>query len=229
MSDPTVKYVNRVLELKGACGSLTLIQKFVGDTSCVVWDASVVLAKYLEMESIRRENRTWLDKKVVVELGAGVGCAGLAAACYGARVVLTDLPKVVPHLWANVDVNRMIWDANSGRVEVKELTWGKDRATALPASDVVLMADCVYYDQSLQPLVSTLEDITSYDTDVLICQEIRDSSNQQEIWDQFLKLLKGKFEFEKIPISEQHPQFSSADIILLKAKKISWSRSKHNS
>jgi hypothetical protein len=32
-----------------SCGkSLTLCQKEVGDVSCVVWDAALILAKYLE-------------------------------------------------------------------------------------------------------------------------------------------------------------------------------------
>jgi len=32
-----------------SCGkSLTLCQKEVGDVSCVIWDAALVLAKYLE-------------------------------------------------------------------------------------------------------------------------------------------------------------------------------------
>jgi len=35
-----------------SCGkSLTLCQREVGDVSCVVWDAALVLAKYLEARS----------------------------------------------------------------------------------------------------------------------------------------------------------------------------------
>lgn len=60
---------------------LVLYQKEVGDVSCVVWDAALVLAKYLESETER--NKLYLHEKTIVELGAGLGCVALTAACFG--------------------------------------------------------------------------------------------------------------------------------------------------
>ena len=40
----------------------------------------------------------------VIEIGAGVGLAGLTAAQLGAQVVLTDLPDVLPGLHCNIEV-----------------------------------------------------------------------------------------------------------------------------
>jgi len=60
------------------CGkSLTLCQKEVGHVSCVVWDAALVLAKYLEARC--NDMRDWLLGPSVVERGAGMGCVGLRA------------------------------------------------------------------------------------------------------------------------------------------------------
>ena len=38
----------RKLEINSCGKSVTLCQKQVGDVSCVIWDASLVLGKYLE-------------------------------------------------------------------------------------------------------------------------------------------------------------------------------------
>jgi predicted nicotinamide N-methyase len=65
-----------------SCGkSLTLCQKEVGDVSCVVWDAALVLAKYLEARC--NDMQHWLRGRSVAELGAGMGCVGLTAVCFG--------------------------------------------------------------------------------------------------------------------------------------------------
>ena len=54
-----------------------------------VWPAAHVLARYLEKSG-------FAEKKTVLELGAGTGAAGLAAALCGATTVaLTDLDSVL--------------------------------------------------------------------------------------------------------------------------------------
>jgi len=64
------------------------------------WDASIVLAKYLE------HNHHFIEDKVVLELGAGTGIAGIAALLLHARFVrLTDLKYALPNLLANVESN----------------------------------------------------------------------------------------------------------------------------
>ena len=71
----------REYELENEIGSLFLNQKEIGDVNCVVWDAALVLAKYLEKRCSSDEN--FLKGKRIVELGAGLGCVGLVAAFYG--------------------------------------------------------------------------------------------------------------------------------------------------
>ena len=71
----------RKFEISSCCKSLTSCQKEVGDVSCVVWDAALVLAKYLEARC--NDMQDWLRGRSVVELGSGMGCVGLTAACFG--------------------------------------------------------------------------------------------------------------------------------------------------
>lgn len=71
----------RILDIEVCSKALTLYQKLEGDVSCVVWDASIVLSKYLEVKSQKTENL--LNGLKILELGAGVGCVGLTAATLG--------------------------------------------------------------------------------------------------------------------------------------------------
>ena len=68
----------------------------------IVWESAFCLAQYLRGEARARRIRG----RRVLELGAGTGLLGLAAAASGAkRVVLTDHPDAMPLLTRNVERN----------------------------------------------------------------------------------------------------------------------------
>mmetsp|Transcript_18592 Transcript_18592/g.24158 ORF Transcript_18592/g.24158 Transcript_18592/m.24158 type:complete len:254 (-) Transcript_18592:1191-1952(-) len=118
-------------------------------TGSSVWDAAVVLAKYLE-KSGRARNKN------ILELGAGTGFVGLYAAALGAsHVVLTDLDECLPLLQANATKNP--YCANT---QVLALPWG---CQSLPQSiptdlDLILCADCLlpYATHLFKPLRDTI-------------------------------------------------------------------------
>lgn len=56
---------------------VTLHQQFEGQESCVVWDAAIVAAFFLQKHS------QWVKNKTVVELGSGTGALGIVAAVLG--------------------------------------------------------------------------------------------------------------------------------------------------
>ena len=62
-------------------GVLEIKQSEIGDVGCVVWDAALVLGKYLQTQHFLANHR--LENKRVVELGAGTGALGLIAATMG--------------------------------------------------------------------------------------------------------------------------------------------------
>merc|ERR1719261_2381890 len=76
-----------------------------------VWPSGEALARVLEGQSV-------LGKRVL-ELGAGTGVAGLAAARQGADVVVTDLPEMMPLLSANIRANSL-----GARAQALPLQWG---------------------------------------------------------------------------------------------------------
>ena len=70
-----------VREIDCANGSLEISQTEVGDVGCVVWDAALVLGKYLQTHHFIKKHK--LYGKRVLELGAGTGALGLIAATMG--------------------------------------------------------------------------------------------------------------------------------------------------
>lgn len=77
-----------IREFEVECLDVTLVlhQRIEGDVSCVVWDASIVLAKYLE--EIYKKQNNFLRGLSIIELGSGVGCVGLTAACLGFVILM---------------------------------------------------------------------------------------------------------------------------------------------
>ena len=70
-----------VRELDFSFGSLQIYQSYIGDVGLVVWDAAIVLAKFIDTGYFTTEFQ--LKNKNVLELGSGTGLVGLVAAIKG--------------------------------------------------------------------------------------------------------------------------------------------------
>ncbi|CAI4218902.1 unnamed protein product [Parascedosporium putredinis] len=123
------------------------------------WGSSYLLA--LQLESLASTHLSHLlnrtlsrPKPAVLELGSGTGLLGLAAAAvWGTRVLLSDLPNIVPNLAVNADANAATLDGLGGSAEVGALTWGgtedevDQRLFGTPNQfKIVLVADPLYDD-----------------------------------------------------------------------------------
>lgn len=138
----------------------------IGDVGCVVWDASIVLAKYLE--ALIFDEKLCLGNKSFIELGAGTGLVGLVVAAYGymktfilklkqhpneyftfsrANCTLTDLNDILPILHKNLNDNTQSIDQSL--VKIKELDWNNHSfiQNTFEKYDIILIADCIYYEQ----------------------------------------------------------------------------------
>merc|ERR1711971_446903 len=74
-----------------------------GDTGVVVWDAAIVLAKFLQTVQAQLKGRS------VIELGSGTGAVGLSAAALGAPpVLLTDLSALQKLIQHNISLNSSV-------------------------------------------------------------------------------------------------------------------------
>lgn len=136
-------------------------------TAFSCWDASLVLAKYMEKLQLKGIGS-------VLELGSGRGISGMAAfhiILASHQVVLTDVGGAVIDSLRNIvyEVNQLPRE----RISVMELDWTRPRSspvmssyssssssttppTTPPHFDLIIAADVVWVDELIEPLVETM-------------------------------------------------------------------------
>ncbi|EPY74406.1 methyltransferase-like protein 21D [Camelus ferus] len=103
--EDTLRNFVRVLEKRD--GTVLRLQQYgSGGVGCVVWDAAIVLSKYLETPWFSGDGAHALTRRSVLELGSGTGAVGLMAATLGANVVVTDLEELQDLLKMNINMNK---------------------------------------------------------------------------------------------------------------------------
>lgn len=62
-------------------------------------------------------------------------------------------------------------------------------------------------------------ELTTPETAIFICQELRETEKQKNTWKMFLDILVEHFTILYVPEEEQHPIYRSSDICLINATK----------
>jgi len=127
--------------------------KAIDDTTGLgIWCASLVMSRWVASPAVSKQ----LKDKSVVELGAGCGVPGLAAAAYSdaKSVSLTDLnPATMSNLRHNIDINGKQGGENwSTRVTAASIDWGDESTWPADKVDVVIGSDLIYQ-SSIVPLL----------------------------------------------------------------------------
>ncbi|KAI9594886.1 putative methyltransferase-domain-containing protein [Syncephalis fuscata] len=97
-----------------------------GTTGSVVWDSSVILARFLAKHA---EHGLPLRNKSCIELGSGCGVVGITCARLGANVCLTDQASMLPLLWRNAKQNLLTNDNDSKEASQQKTTTKLGRRT----------------------------------------------------------------------------------------------------
>ena len=120
------------------------------------WTAALLLSRRLQ------DCRGYLadDLDGVLELGAGTGLVGIAAACiWKTKGLLTDLPQIIPNLQQNLELNREVVSAHGGTVDARALDWADENNGPQKEDDkfmVILAADPIYSADHPKWLVHTV-------------------------------------------------------------------------
>lgn len=140
------------------------------------WAASYLLAKRLHIIQLPQPSTSLAVE--MLELGAGTGLVGIAAAAiFHATVILTDLAEIAPNLWRNIEANRKIVKQNNGTTSCAILDWSDPLSCRMhregtePSTEslsvqqssrphqvpVILAADSLYSAEHPRLLVQTIE------------------------------------------------------------------------
>ncbi|KAI8052814.1 putative methyltransferase-domain-containing protein [Syncephalis plumigaleata] len=124
-------------------------------TSSSVWDASLVLAKFLE----KNAQSLALAGKRVIELGAGQGIPNIATAILGAITTVTDAPEAVPSLERVIQLNNSLNKRDDYTpISTRVLDWQEHPIWIKEQSwDVILASDVLWLYPLIEPFVTTLK------------------------------------------------------------------------
>ena len=215
-------------------------QEIEGDVGCVVWDAAIVMIKYLEtlgkkIATFRASGnldhtsnasiasmlllKQLLKKCIpgqrtnVLELGAGTGACSLAFAClFPSKCCVTDLKDFIPSIQSNIDRNTHCFITQSDMCAL-ELNWcDKKQIDGFERFDLILLSDCVYYEESMSFLVQTLKLYCGPKT--LILMSIEDRTSKVKLVESFWKLMDDHFACHEIALEDQDVTFRCDEIHL---------------
>lgn len=152
-----------------------------------LWPAGMVLSKYM-----LRKHRNDLAGKEIVELGAGGGLVGLAVAIgckTGSVLHITDQEPMFELMKQNIALNKL-----DARVAASIYDWGTPTPSQLPSHpDVILAADCVYFEPAFPLLQQTLKDLIGDNTVCYFCFKRRRRADLT-----FMKTAKKMFEVQEV-------------------------------
>ncbi|AEO62259.1 uncharacterized protein THITE_2043056 [Thermothielavioides terrestris NRRL 8126] len=171
-----------------------------------LWPAGLVLAKHM-----LRYHRDELQHARILELGAGGGVVGLTVArgCASLEhpLYITDMVEMESLMQHNIALNGL-----DDRVRARVLNWGEPLSEEVLGfkPDIILAADCVYFEPAFPLLLQTLQDLLTLvpDAVVFFCFKKRRRADMQ-----FLKAARKAFTVTEIE-DEDRPVFSREGLFL---------------
>ncbi|KAF2840588.1 hypothetical protein M501DRAFT_1014600 [Patellaria atrata CBS 101060] len=173
-----------------------------------LWPAGMVLSKYL----LRQSNETFKNRSIV-ELGAGGGLVGLSLALKikaDGSIFITDQKPMYELMEKNISLNSL--DDN---VKAAIYDWGSPVPPSIPQHpDIVLAADCVYFEPAFPLLQQTLNDLIGSNTVCYFCFKKRRRADLH-----FIKVARKMFKVKEIANDPDKPVYSRENIYLYELRK----------
>ncbi|RMZ30216.1 hypothetical protein D0859_05706 [Hortaea werneckii] len=161
------------------------------------WPAGRVLAKYL-----LRKKRDELKRSTM--LAIALGCQPDQA------LHITDMDSMLNLMQQNIALNEL-----QGKVHAAVYNWGGAKPEAVPAHpDVVLAADCVYFEPAFPLLQQTLEQLIGPNTICYFCFKKRRRADMQ-----FMKAIKKTMLVEDVADDPDKEVYARENITLCVIKR----------
>ncbi|KAI8950704.1 putative methyltransferase-domain-containing protein [Xylaria longipes] len=192
-----------------AGGQLRLHEDLKNGCGGQLWPAGMTLARYM----LRYHARSLAGKRIL-ELGAGGGLVGLAVArgCELGEnhppLYITDQMEMFSLMRHNIALNEL-----EGKVEALLLNWGEPLPAEVVANppDVILAADCVYFEPAFPLLQTTLSDLLTLRPSAVVyfCFKKRRRADMQ-----FLKQARRRFSVTEIDDDDERPVWSRQGLFM---------------
>ncbi|PVI07845.1 hypothetical protein DM02DRAFT_608460 [Periconia macrospinosa] len=173
-----------------------------------LWPAGMVLSKYM-----LRKHQDDLRGKEIVELGAGGGLVGLAVAIkhdLTKTLHITDQEPMFELMKQNITLNDL-----TSRVQASIYDWGTSTPTNLPQHpDIILAADCVYFEPAFPLLQQTLQDLIGENTVCYFCFKKRRRADLQ-----FMKVARKMFNVKEVEDDPDKGIWSRENLFLYRIEK----------
>ena len=83
---------------------------------------------------------------------------------------MTDLGVYLGPIKENIDANK---EVINGEAVAEELDWGVEIEEKLKSSaDMIIISDCIYYEMSLEPLVTVIQSLSHKNSIIVLSYEL---------------------------------------------------------
>jgi len=106
-------------------------------------------------------------------------------------------------------------NALESKLVVAELNWGVPIPTTVQRPDLILAADCVYFEPAFPLLVQTLSELSDSSTEILFSYKKRRKADKR-----FFTLLKKRFTWEEVTEDPNHQIYNREALTLIRLFKI---------
>ncbi len=127
-----------------------------------IWEASLLLASQLAARPVRKDER-------MIELGAGLGVAGLVAAAFGHRITISEYD---PNALAFLEANRLENSCTNARI--CRLDW--NRLDLNEQFDVILGSELIYRESDFKAMRILFQTLLKPSGEILLAGEIRQTN-----------------------------------------------------
>ena len=173
-------------------------------TGAVIWNTSLIIGMYFV------KNQKKLRGTRGLELGSGCGAGGILLSVAGCTDVLcTDRKEIMPLLQENIEKNK---DVLSGKVDTGVYRWGKGVSLKGAPFDVIIAADCVYDIEIVEPLLSSLIDVSDKSTRIYLGWDR--SIGFHDVYKTFLDSAKKRFHVEPIDRNDLHEDYDKNSVVV---------------
>ncbi len=130
-----------------------------------IWEASIVLSEHLAGIAPDPE-------KHFLEIGSGMGIAGIVASSFGHRVTLTEYnTDAINFARANAEKNL---PATDSELEIMTLDWNEPQLEG--SFDVIFGSEIIYNDRDYQPILNLFKTFLKPGGEIILAERVRKTS-----------------------------------------------------